>query len=120
MNIRKIGTFMTLMAAAMLVACATPAPAPQPPPAAPAAEHAELFRAPFGYEHVVLSDGTERYCRNDLDTGTRVARTRVCLTQAQLEASQSNSQSFIDDVQRHGAAAIATGTPGVGGMMSPR
>ena len=80
----------------------------------------EKVTIPYGYQHIVLPDGEERYCRNDVDTGSRVARTKVCLTAAQLKASQDNSQDFMNSVQGHGAAATATGTPGAGGMGSPR
>jgi len=75
-----------------------------------AAASPATFHAPFGYEKVTLSDGTVRYCRNDLDTDSRVKRTRVCLTEAQLTASQDNSQNFVDEVQRHGVGATSTGT----------
>jgi hypothetical protein len=118
-NVRHIISFLVLAAAAALVACATPAPAPTPAPVAThavpanpsAAASPGTFHAPFGYEKVMVSDGTVIYCRNDLDTDSRVKRTRVCLTEAQLTASRDNSQNFIDDVQRHGVGATSTGTP---------
>jgi hypothetical protein len=111
-----INSFLILAGAAALAACATPPPAPMPVvahtvPANPsAAASPATFHAPFGYEKVTLSDGTVRYCRNDLDTDSRVKRTRVCLTEAQLTASQDNSQNFVDEVQRHGVGATSTGT----------
>ena len=113
---RQIRNFIILTGAAVLVACATQAPAPQPVaahtlPASPPAAPTGPFKAPFGYEKVVLSDGTLRYCRNDLDTNSRVSRTRVCMTEEQLKASEDNSQNFMNDIQRHGGAATATGTP---------
>ncbi len=116
---RHIHGFLILAAVAALVACATPAPAPvpvatHPVAGTPAAASPATFHAPFGYEKVLLSDGTVRYCRNDLDTDSRVKRTRVCMTQAQLTASQDNSQNFMDDVQRHGVGATSTGTPANG------
>jgi hypothetical protein len=116
---RLINSFL-VPAAAALVGCATPAEAPRAVaahtvPANPAAASAtKTFHAPFGYEKVSLSDGSVRYCRNDLDTDSRVKRTRVCMTQEQLTASQDNSQDFIDDVQRHGVGATSTGTPANG------
>jgi hypothetical protein len=119
-EVRHVKSFLVLAGAAALVACATQAPTPEPVaahtvvanPSAAASEGP--FKAPFGYEKVVGDDGVDRYCRNDLDTNSRVKRTRVCLTEAQLKASQDNSQSFMDDIQRHGGAATATGTPGAG------
>lgn len=115
-----VRSFLVFVGTAALVACATPAPTPAPVaahtlPANPAAATPSgPFKTPFGYEKVVGDDGVERYCRNDLDTNSRVKRTRVCMTEAQLKASQDNSQSFMDDIQRHGGAATATGTPGAG------
>ena len=117
---RHVKSFLVLAGAAALVGCAAQAPAPEPVAthtvvANPsAAASAAAFKTPFGYEKVVGDDGVERYCRNDLDTNSRVKRTRVCMTEAQLKASQDNSQSFMDDIQRHGGAATATGTPGAG------
>jgi len=46
---------------------------------------------PYGYQTVMMN-GEPMYCRNDADTGSRVTRTKVCLTAAQLKASQDNSQ----------------------------
>ncbi len=107
-----------------LAACATQAPAPATIPAVPVAASApaptEKVTVPFAYQRVVLDNGEERFCRNDLDTGSRVARTRVCLTAAQLKASQDSSQDFMNQVQTHGVGATSTGTPGVGGMTSPQ
>jgi hypothetical protein len=120
---RHINRFVILGGAAALAACATQAPAPATVPALPvtAAVPAptEKVTIPYGYQKVVMN-GEERYCRNDVDTGSRVARTKVCLTAAQLKASQDNSQDFMNNVQGHGVAATATGTPGAGGMGSPR
>jgi len=124
MEVRHIISFLVFAGAAVLGACATQAPTPTPTPL-PVATHtvpanpaaaasAATFHAPFGYVKVLLSDGTVRYCRNDLDTDSRVKRTRVCMTEAQLTASQDNSQNFMDDVQRHGVGAGSTGTPANG------
>jgi hypothetical protein len=123
--------FLILTGALLLAACATQGTAPAsgssvvngtaPVSTAPvlttntSGSSAPAFKAPFGYETVVQSDGTVVYCRNDLDTSSRVARTRVCMTAAQLQAQQQNSQDFINGVQAHGAASTINSTPGGGG-----
>ena len=117
---RQINQFIMLAGAAMLVGCATQAPAPATVAALPEKASGtvpaptEKVTIPYGYQHIVLPDGEERYCRNDVDTGSRVARTKVCLTAAQLKASQDNSQDFMNSVQGRAAVATATGTPGAG------
>jgi hypothetical protein len=126
---RRVTGFLLSTAAAALIGCATPAagppaaaaaPAAAPAPAVvaakdtPAATPTDKIKIPFGYQRIVSSDGEERYCRNDLVTGSRTEHERVCLTAAQLKASQDNSQSFIDSVQQHGGASTKTGA-GLGG-----
>ena len=119
---KQVMGFLILTGAAVLVACATQAPAPAtgntvngtPTVAASAAASSAPQRVPYGYTRVLQPDGSELFCRYDVDTSSRVARTKVCLTAAQLAADQQNSQDFINDVQRHGGAATSTGTPGAG------
>jgi hypothetical protein len=105
--------------AATLGACATQAPAPAAallpgtpviaatPPAATSTAKAVM---PYGYTRVMVN-GEERFCRNDVTTGSRTEHTKVCLSQTQLDASQQNSQDFINSVQGRAAVAGATGTP---------
>ncbi len=113
----QVSRFVILAITGSLAACATQAPAPATVPAIPAVAAAptptEKVTVPYGYTTVVV-DGETRYCRNDMDTGSRVARTKVCLTAAQLKASQDNSQDFMNQVQTHGVGATSTGTPGAG------
>jgi|HubBroStandDraft_1064217.scaffolds.fasta_scaffold95236_2 hypothetical protein len=128
---RQITGFFMAMVAAALVACATPAAAPPAPVAVAAnttaANHVAAQNAPavastdpdkinipYGYVRVKMDNGEERFCRNDLATGSRTEHTRVCLTAEQLKASQDNSQQFIDSMQLHGGASTMTGTPGAG------
>lgn len=129
----RVASFVMFVSAAALVACATPAPTPTPVAATPAAlppgtptlslvpakatAVAEVAKpVPYGYTRIVLDNGDVRFCRNDVDTGSRVTRKKVCLSQEQLDASEKNSQDFINSVQHNGAAATATGTPGAGAM----
>lgn len=122
---RKVKRFVILAGAATLVGCATEAPAPAPAPApatipalpvtAAAATPTEKVKLPAGYTKVMVN-GEARYCRDDVDTGSRVAHTKVCLTQEQLDASQSGSQDILNQLQnRNGIGATMTGAPaGVG------
>jgi len=116
-RMRQVNRFVILAGAATLGACATQAPAPATVPAVPVVAAAptptEKVTVPYGYTTVVV-DGETRYCRNDLDTGSRVARTKICYNAAQLKASQDNSQDFMNQVQTHGVGATSTGTPGAG------
>jgi hypothetical protein len=140
MSMRQIAGFLTALAgAAALVACATPASAPPaavaanapaiapvnaPAPAtasnAPAVSATDKAAIPYGYERVVLGNGEERFCRNDLITGSRTQHQKVCLTMAQLQASEKDSQDFINNVQAHGGMATSATTPGAGGAMGGR
>ncbi len=114
---RVVNGLVILASAAVLAACATSGSEPPTIRAEPAKAAAptptEKVTIPYGYQTVMMN-GEPMYCRNDVDTGSRVARTKVCLTAAQLKASQDNSQDFMNSVQRNGAAASATGTPGMG------
>jgi hypothetical protein len=109
-----------LAGTATLVACATPAPEPATipalPPTASAATPTEKLKIPEGYEREVVN-GDVRYCRDDVDTGSRLAHTKVCLTAAQLKANQEGSQEMMNQMQnRNGIGATMTGGPqGMGG-----
>jgi len=127
--VKQIKGFLILTGAAVLVACATEAPTPATGSAvngnaavagntiaaSSAPGSSAPMRVPYGYTRVVTSDGTEVFCRYDLDTSSRVARTKVCLTAAQLAVDQQNSQDFIRNVQQHGAGINDPTTPGAGG-----
>jgi hypothetical protein len=137
---RQIAGFLTAIAGAVaLVACATPASAPPAAVAAnapaiapvsapasvsatnaPAVSATDKATIPYGYERVVLSNGEERFCRNELITGSRTQHQRVCMTMAQLQASEKDSQDFINNVQSHGGAVTSQTTPGAGGAMGGR
>lgn len=63
-------------------------------PAAPVEDHGPLR----GYRRVVAY-GKEQYCRNDLATGSHVARNPACLTYEQLQAEQARAEKFVWGVQ---------------------
>ncbi len=108
--------FLMFTCAAALFGCATPAEGPAAAKPAATAANPDTVRIPYGYVKVLLHNGEERFCRNDLVPGSRTERTRVCLTAEQLKASQDNSQKFIQDVQQRGAGSTMTGMPGAGAM----
>jgi len=111
-----------LTIAAALTACASQPPAPAAgtgaphqmapvtaatsaspgtvPATASAAPQKAKFTVPDGYDEVIVK-GQKLYCRTEAETGTRIT-TRVCHTQAQLQAMQDSSQQFLQDVQRAG------------------
>jgi hypothetical protein len=67
-----------------------------------------------GYQRIVVN-GQERYCRNDMATGSHTERKAICLTQAQVKAEQLRAQEFMLEVQRT-AAAMPQSPMNVGGM----
>lgn len=112
-----IRTSFILGATLLLVACATPAPAPAPvaqvavPATLDATTTAAGLKIPEGYVKGTVN-GEVRYCRNDMNTGSRVQRTQVCLTELQLKEMQENSENFLNDVQgRYGLIRSVTGAP---------
>lgn len=92
----RLTGLLILTAATMLAACASQAPATstgaggeqRAVPTASAATSAHPV--PSGYQREVV-DGEERFCRNDNDTGSRVQRTKVCLTWDELQAEEKSS-----------------------------
>ncbi|HTC53583.1 MAG TPA: hypothetical protein VK700_16730 [Steroidobacteraceae bacterium] len=119
---KQLPMLILVTGAAVLVACATPAPAPAPPvaaakpvPATPAAATPQATKVPYGYERVVLSNGEERFCRNEQAPDSRTAHQRVCLTAAQLQATQDSSQDYIKELQRQSATSSRYCTPGPAG-----
>jgi hypothetical protein len=87
-----------------------------PPRAAPAASPGEAGAAPNvppkprpedhgtrrDYVRVIVF-GKEVYCRNDIATGSHLAKNPKCRTGRQLEAEQARAQDYINKVQRVGA-----------------
>lgn len=115
---KQLPRFVLVTGAAVLVGCATQAPAPAPPAAAAmpvAAATPSATKVPYGYERVVLSNGEERFCRNEQAPDSRTAHQRVCLTAAQLQADQDSSQDYIKQLQRQSATSTRYCTPGPAG-----
>lgn len=104
---RRTTTFVMLSGAAVLVACAsqTPAPAtltggshPTAPATALAARQEEKSSAFAGYRRVVVN-GQERFCQLGDVVGSRIKQ-EICLTRAQVEASQTDAQALLQKIQQ--------------------
>ena len=88
---RRLTRLFTLIGVSTLAACASQGPASTGRPASVAS--ASAHSAPDGYHREVVN-GEERYCRNDFDTGSRVQRTKVCLTWEQMQAEERATMQF--------------------------
>jgi hypothetical protein len=136
----KLTSCLILLSATALAACATQVPATSTatdtghetvaaavPPTASATAPRLVATPPKdaarpkgevvvqGYTQVMV-DGQQRYCRDDLATGSHTARIPVCLTKAQLLAEQARAQQFIEEIQR--ATPASGGGYMQGGMMA--
>lgn len=85
----RVTGFLILTGVSMLAACASQPPAStgSATSTASAATSTGAPVIPYGYSREIV-DGSEMYCRDDLDTGSRVQRTKVCLTWDQLQAQE--------------------------------
>ena len=109
---KRVTRFLILTGVSMLAACATePASTWTATPTTSAATGTTSTAAtgttsttstaatstahliPDGYTREVVN-GSELYCRNNLDTGSRVQRTKVCMTWEQLQAQEHSSIQF--------------------------
>jgi len=118
---KTITGFIFLVAAAVCTACATQESATlpsHPEGQATAAQRSAFEKKPGdnypGYQRIVVN-GQERYCRNDLATGSHTERKAVCLTEAQMKAEQLRAQEFLLQVERT-AATMPQSPMNVGGM----
>jgi hypothetical protein len=93
-----VGT--TLASAASTSAASTPsAPAADHP--ADAANSARQAALKHGYK-LVHRNGQDLYCRSEILTGTHFRNT-VCLTEAQVSASERDRQEVLDQLGKGGA-----------------
>ena len=107
---RTINLCLAFAGAALLVACATQGPTPTQ-----AQTPGEKFSVPIGYQKTMVN-GEAQYCRNDLETGSHVSRSRVCYTMAQLQAEAADTQTNLQNqIQNNNSLGTATGSGGPGG-----
>ncbi len=106
---KQVTGCLLAMTTSMLVACAANPPAAPTPTthetaaaAASAAPPKSDFKIPAGYRQAMIN-GQERFCRKSVVTGSRVSNGEVCLTAAQLQAQQEQSESALQGMQRAGA-----------------
>ncbi len=102
----KTAILAVIVGATALVACASEGPASSGKTGAsqggsPAAASDDSKAIPTGYRRKVVG-GQVLYCRNDLDTDSRVHRSEVCLTRDQLEEQQQNSRNVMQNKNQSG------------------
>ncbi|MGH8220633.1 MAG: hypothetical protein ACREUT_19020 [Steroidobacteraceae bacterium] len=91
---RRLTRFLILTGVSTLAACASQTPATSGGAAATTSADtgASTHTVPDGYQREVIN-GSEEFCRNDAETGSRVVRQKVCVTWEQLQAEErSNTQ----------------------------
>lgn len=127
---KQLTSFVILMGAATLAACASQAPAtstgtgagPESIPAtASAVPGKDQIVTREGYRRVVIN-GQERFCQIEPVLGSHVEKVDVCLTAAQLQARAETSREFIEQLERWGALpsnSIALAVGGATGMEQP-
>jgi len=120
-GMRQTTTFVMLSLAAVLAACASHAPvpatatgtsqavAPAPALAAGQQQHPSSFD---GYRRVVVN-GQERFCQLTDVQGSRIKQ-EICLTRAQVEAAQVDSQRLLQEIEQKISACYPTPVMGVG------
>ncbi|MEJ0007946.1 MAG: hypothetical protein WDM77_16680 [Steroidobacteraceae bacterium] len=112
---RQVKSFIVLTGAATLAACASvgaPPPAAEPVAAHTVSSHAPTpnnLKIPDGYTRVVASDGTERFCRSDAVTGSRLQHDTVCLTAQQLQDQQNNAANAVNGINSRNTSAAGAG-----------
>ncbi|MGB6449530.1 MAG: hypothetical protein WBE92_02130 [Steroidobacteraceae bacterium] len=118
---RQATTFVILSGAAVLVACASHAPAPATaagtsqaitPATALAAGQKQQPSSFHGYRRMIVN-GQERFCQLGDVQGSRIKQ-EICLTRAQVEASQGEAQQLMQTILQRGGTCYARPIMGVG------
>ena len=99
------------IAAVLLSACASGPPATSKP-AAVADTPTKGNNIAVGYRRVMRS-GEEYFCKKEPVTGSRTDTNETCLTQAQMDAAQKNTQDMLQRIQQN--PGTPTGPGGAGG-----
>lgn len=73
-----------------------------------------LLPSQGGYQRVVI-DGKEKFCRNDLATGSHAVSDPVCLTADQWKTQQLRAAAWMHDAE-HRAAAMPANPVNIGGL----
>lgn len=105
---KQATTFVILSAAAVLTACASHPPAPG---LAAGQQSPAYFH---GYRRMIVN-GQERYCQLGDIVGSRIKQ-EICLTRAQVEASQADAQQMLQTIEQANSEcptspAFVTGDP---------
>jgi len=99
-------------AAALLGACASAPSATPKPVAAVAATPTKANNIAVGYRRV-MRGGEEYFCKKEPVTGSRTDTNETCLTQAQMDAAQKNTQDMLQRLQQN--PGTPSGPGGAGG-----
>jgi hypothetical protein len=89
-------------------------PQPEEPKVTVVVRPKDLLPSKGGYQRIVLH-GKELFCRDDLATGSRLARTPLCLTAAQWQKQQLRAEEWTRDLE-HRAAAMPANPMNIGGV----
>ena len=113
MKTTAVGRLFAFASALLLVACASQAPvSPSAPALAPATPAADADAAPAaavpgdrknvpGNARRVVRKGVEYFCTRDTNTGSRLAATETCLTDAQWKVRRERDQELLRQQQAH-------------------
>ena len=102
---------LAVATAVMLSACASGPPATSKP-AAVAATPTQANNIAVGYRRV-MRGGQEYFCKKEPVTGSRTDTNETCLTQAQMDAAQKNTQDMLQRLQQN--PGTPSGPGGAGG-----
>jgi invasion protein IalB len=105
MRLFKTAAAALFVAGLSLPAFAETAPTPPPPPAPPVAQ----TPAPDPEQARKDAYDNEIVCRTEDETGTRLRKTKTCMTRKQWRTGETNSQDAVAAAQRR---AAQSGTPG--------
>lgn len=67
---------------------------------------------PRGYTRVMMEDGVERFCRDQLVKNSRVEHETVCFTAEQLKENEEGTQKSMEELNRHNASTVNGGRTG--------
>jgi hypothetical protein len=108
MKTTALGGLFGLASALVLAACAAQRPASPAAPATAAASAASPTAAVPGTKknapgnaRRVMKQGVEYFCARDVETGSRLASTETCLTDAQWKVRRERDQELLRQQQAH-------------------
>jgi len=104
-------SLLAIALATLLGACATAPPATSRPATA-ITTPTKANNIAVGYRRV-MRGGEEYFCKKEPVTGSRTDTNETCLTQAQMDAAQKNTQDMLQRLQQN--PGTPSGPGGAGG-----